>query len=73
MYKRKTKFYKKLCIWAFYRGDKFIDEGNFYELCDKLNLSMDTLYYYTSKSYKKRIKNFITNDYVQMVLIERTK
>ena len=44
-------------IYAVYRGDKFIDLGTAYQLAHKLNVSPETIKFYTTPTYKKRMKN----------------
>lgn len=40
--------------YAIYHGDKFIDLGTKEYLAKKLNITINTLGYYQSPSYKKR-------------------
>lgn len=48
----------KPVIYAVYRGDKFIDLGTKYQLAKKLNVSPETVDYYSTPTYRKRIKNY---------------
>lgn len=74
-----TKYYptkKKIVnksIWAFYEGEDCIAIGTFEELCEKLNYKLDTLYYYSSNSYKKRLKKFKKKNKKYLILVEKVK
>lgn len=46
----KEKFY------ALYKGDKFITEGTKKEIAEYTGLKVDTVSYYGSPAYKKRIE-----------------
>lgn len=43
--------------YAVYRGDQFIDIGTLEELATRLNKKSRTLYFYSTPTYHKRIKN----------------
>lgn len=43
-------------IYALYHGDKFIDLGTLQYLAKKIGVSLRTMYYYSSPSYRKRSK-----------------
>lgn len=45
-------------IYALYKGDKFIDLGTKEYLAEKLNVTPETIYYYTTPAYRKRIKDY---------------
>lgn len=68
------KFIKSKSIWAVYKGEECLAIGDFNELEKKLNLTRDTLFYYVSDSYKKRLlkmKQKETN--ITFVLVEEIK
>ena len=44
-------------IFAVYKGDEFIDLGTKTELAKKLDLKPDTIDFYATSIYKKRIKD----------------
>lgn len=48
----------KPIVYAVYRGDKFIDLGTKYQLAKKLNVSPETIDYYSTPVHKNRIKNY---------------
>lgn len=45
-------------MYALYKGDKFIDLGTKEYLAKKLNVTPNTIYYYTTAAYRKRIKDY---------------
>ena len=49
--------------YAIYRGDKFLDLGSLEELGKKFNVKPNTIYFYSTPTYRKRTKpdgnNFI--------------
>lgn len=45
-------------VYVIYKGDKFIDLGTKKELAKKLNVTPQTIYFYTTPSYQKRIKDY---------------
>jgi len=45
-------------IYALYKGDKFIDLGTKEYLAKKLNVKPETISFYTTPSYRKRIKDY---------------
>jgi len=47
----------KKSIYALYRGDEFIDLGTLEELEKRLNINKNTIYFYSTPAYKKRIRN----------------
>ena len=42
--------------YAIYKGDKFIDLGTLQELSEKLNVKPNTIYFYSTPTYRKRSK-----------------
>jgi len=42
--------------YAIYKGDEFIDLGTLKELGEKLGIAPNTVYFYSTPTYKKRIK-----------------
>ena len=48
----KTKKY-----YALYKGDSFITMGTIQEIAESLNKSFKTIYYYTTRLYKRRCNN----------------
>lgn len=44
-------------IYALYRGDKLIGIGTKTELADAHGVKPETIYFYSTPSYKKRFKN----------------
>ena len=42
--------------YAIYKGDEFIDLGTLKELGEKLGIKPNTVYFYSTPTYKKRIK-----------------
>lgn len=44
-------------IYALYKGDTFIDLGTLDELARSINVSRNTMMFYTSKVHQKRKKN----------------
>lgn len=47
---------KKLkSIYAIYDGDEFLTEGTAKEIADKLGIKPDTIYFYASSTYSKRM------------------
>lgn len=44
-------------IYALYKGDTFLDLGNIKELAEKFKVKEETLYWYATSTYKKRIKD----------------
>lgn len=47
---------KKPIYYALYKGDEFIDLGTKKYLADLLNVTIETLNFYMSKTYRKRNK-----------------
>lgn len=47
---------KKPKYYALYKGDEFIDLGTKKYLADLLNVTIETLNFYMSKTYRKRNK-----------------
>lgn len=43
--------------YAMYKGDEFVDLGTIDELSERLNLTKDTLYWYTSEIARNRKGN----------------
>lgn len=58
---------KKIKMYALYKGDKFIDLGTKEYLANKLGVKPYTIYFYTSPTYKKRIKDHYDN---RIIVIE---
>ena len=56
-------------IYALYHGEEFIDLGTKKEISERQGISIKTLSFYMSVSYKKRIKFNYDNRYV-MIAIE---
>lgn len=44
-------------IYALYKDDEFIDLGTKKYLSEKIGVKPDTINYYNSQAYKKRIEN----------------
>lgn len=58
-------------IYAAYRGDEFIDLGTIKQLASKFRVKEDTIRYYTSKAYRRKIaarKN--AKDYLLVIKVE---
>lgn len=47
---------KKPKYYALYKGDEFVDLGTKKYLADLLNVTIETLNFYMSKTYRKRNK-----------------
>lgn len=47
----------KKSIYAIYQGDEFLDLGTIKEMAEKFNVRRQTITYWASPSYKKRIKD----------------
>lgn len=43
-------------VYALYKGDKFLDIGTSKELSEKYNIKRKTIQFYSTPSYKKRMK-----------------
>lgn len=56
-YKRKSKYYKTKSIWALYKGDELIGIGTIQELAELTNVKENSIRFYYSPTYKKRMKN----------------
>lgn len=48
-------------IYALYKGEKFIADGTLRELAHKTNRTYDTLYFYTTPAYQRRVENSKNN------------
>lgn len=58
-------------IYAVYRGDEFIDMGTIKQLASKFRVKEDTMRYYTSKAYKRRITaRENAKDYLIVIKVE---
>lgn len=44
-------------IYAVYKGDEFIDLGTKKELAKKLNIKPGSIHFYSTPTYRKRIKD----------------
>lgn len=42
-------------IYAVYKGDEFICEGNCYEICEYLGIKLNTFHFYHTNIYKKKV------------------
>ena len=51
--------YKKKTFWqyAIYKGDTLLALGTREEICEKMNIKLQTWRYYRSKAYAERLKN----------------
>lgn len=47
---------RKIVEYAIYKGDKFIDIGTAKELAEKCNVKPETIEFYASPSYLKRLE-----------------
>ena len=47
---------RKECVYALYKGDKFITEGTKREIAEYTGLKVDTLTFYGTPAYLKRVK-----------------
>lgn len=56
--------------YAIYKGDKFIDLGTKEYLAKKLGVKEETIYFYSTPTYKKRSKNNKDNDRMVVIKIE---
>lgn len=74
-YIRKTKYTKRHSIWSVYKGENEIYQGNFNELSRLMNVNLDTLTYYTSKVYIKRLNKRKKKgaNAIRFVLVEKVK
>ena len=52
----KSRTYAREKIYSVYKGDKYIMDGTWKEVVDRLSIAEGTLRYYLSNSYLKRIK-----------------
>lgn len=43
-------------VYAMYKGEKCLGTGTVIQLSKILNIKIDTLYFYMTPSYKKRVK-----------------
>lgn len=46
-------------IYALYKGDKFLSVGTIKEIAEELNMNPDTVRYYGSGAYKKKLERRI--------------
>lgn len=44
-------------IYAMYKGEKCLATGTLYQLAEKLNINIQTLRFYLTPTYRKRLKN----------------
>ena len=74
-YIRKTKYTKRHSIWSVYKGENEIYQGNFNELSKLMGVNLDTLTYYTSKVYIKRLNKRKKKgaNAIRLVLVEKIK
>lgn len=74
-YIRKTKYTKRHSIWSVYKGENEIYQGTFDELKELMNVNLDTLTYYTSKVYIKRLNKRKKKgaNAIRLVLVEKIK
>ena len=74
-YIMKKKYTKRHSIWSVYKGENEIYQGNFYELAELMNIRLESVAYYTSKAYEKRLKNRKSkgSNAIQFVLVEKVK
>ncbi len=42
--------------YAMYKGDECIAVGNIYQIAKKLNIKIETIRFYLTPTYKKRVK-----------------
>ena len=47
---------KKNRIYALYKGEECLGIGTQHELAEQLKISIKTIYFYTTPTYKKRVK-----------------
>lgn len=45
-------------IYALYKGDKFITEGTKKEIAKSIGVKVNTISYYATKAYEKRMKQY---------------
>jgi hypothetical protein len=64
---------RKESCYALYKGDKFIDLGTIKELSERLEMSTSTLWFYTSKAYKKRSEQKNSNNLRILIKIEENE
>ena len=43
--------------WALYKGDEFIADGTIAEIAAKTGKTFDTLRFYTTPAYQRRVEN----------------
>lgn len=62
--------YKKVKVYALYKGEINLCDGTLKEIALKMNKPVETIRFYASKIYKKRRKDSIDNNYLELVEIE---
>lgn len=66
--KYNTKKHPK--VYALYKGDKFIDIGTKAQLMVKHNMKYETITFYLSNAYKKRLKERDSKDAIIIIEVE---
>lgn len=61
--------HKTQTIYAVYKGEKFITEGNSYECAEFLGVKRSTIYTYSSESYMKRCEEKGSNNHTVAIRI----
>ncbi|MGL4774513.1 MAG: hypothetical protein ACRC2K_13210 [Clostridium sp.] len=56
--------------YAFYRGDEFVDIGTYKELSKKLGIKIETLQFYATSTYRKRMEKRGAINYRIMVPLD---
>lgn len=57
-------------VYAMYKGDKFIDIGTKAQLAVKYNIRYETMTYYLSNAYKKRLEKRDSKDAIIIIEVE---
>jgi hypothetical protein len=64
---------RKENCYALYKGDRFIDLGTIKELSERLGITTATLWFYTSKAYKKRSEQKNSDNLKIIIKIEENE
>ena len=59
--------YNKKRIYAVYKGDNFMCDGTTEEICNQLNITLNTFRYYRTKFWNNRAKG---NNHIVIVRID---
>lgn len=62
------KVLKKKKVYALYKGDTNLCDGTIKEIAEKMNLSVETIRFYKSNTYKKRRTD--SEKFLELIIIE---